>query len=181
LVGPASAAETDVNPLYNDNLTAATGDTRSGIHLPMFEIRPATSADQAQIIALIDRVLQEYNDRICLDDAEADLCDIESSFFGLGGAFWVATAEAAEASPIIIGSHAALPSGEQPTVCNLKRLYVEKPYRGTPVGKELMNVATAWAIEKGFQRIEFGLIRDSSALTVFFKEWASFDPASSAR
>jgi putative acetyltransferase len=121
----------------------------------MFEIRPATNADQTQIIALIDQVLQEYDDRICLDNAEADLCDIKSSFVDLGGAFWVATNKGTDAVPAIIGSHAALPHPERPNLCNLKRLYVAKSYRGTGVAKQLMEVAIAWAVDEGFQSIEF--------------------------
>ena len=37
-----------------------------------FYIRPATLADSAALIALIDGVYREYGDRICLENYDAD-------------------------------------------------------------------------------------------------------------
>ena len=123
-------------------------------------LRLANIQDLNGISALIDSVLQEYGDHICLDGAEADLRDISSNYFDRDGMFWVLVKQDAEPnrsdmkSPII-GCHAALANPNQKHVCNFKRLYLAKPFRGTQWGHRLMQIAIDWATESGFERIEF--------------------------
>ncbi len=129
----------------------------------MTELRLATHHDQAAVIQLIDSVLQEYNDQICLEGAESDLLDIEGQYFGRGGAFWVLSDPGSQQAPRqsqkndfrVIGCHAAIGNREQPEVCNFKRLYLAPAYRGGSGGQQLMQVAIDWARESGFTRIEF--------------------------
>ncbi len=121
----------------------------------MFQLRPATENDQPGIVKLIDEVLREYNDRICLADAEADLQDLRTNFADKGGVFWVLSETKTAKPPVIIGSHAGLPDPDQEMVCNFKRLYLAKPFRGSEWGERLMQVAVDWAIEKKFRRVEF--------------------------
>jgi hypothetical protein len=54
-------------------------------------IRLATQADADGIIELIDGILKEYGDRICLTPggSEADLLDIDGGYRAKGGEFWV--------------------------------------------------------------------------------------------
>ena len=123
------------------------------------KIRLANNLDSAGVIKLIDSVLGEYDDAVCLDGAEADLIDIEQSFSG--GAFWVLEDESNGA---IVGTHAAMettPAAPQlsgsPTrrVCVFKRLYLAKRFRGTQWGFRLMQNNIDWAKEQGMDRIEF--------------------------
>ena len=115
------------------------------------ELRTATNEDSDGIIALIDGVLNEYGDRICLDGSEADLLDIEKFFFEQGGYFWVIANETNQ----IKGTHACLPSKDRPEVCNFKRLYLDSSLRGTDWSRQLMQVTIDWARQTGFARVEF--------------------------
>ena len=112
-------------------------------------IRTANNQDCDGIIRLVDSVYGEYNDRVCLEGAEADLTDVESHFIAAGGMFWVL-----DDGGQIVGSHAVVPL-EQPAVCQFKRLYLDESLRGSDWGHELMQVTIDWARESGFQRVEF--------------------------
>jgi len=129
------------------------------------KIRLAKNSDQKAIIELIDSVLGEYDDSVCLDSAEADLLDIESNYFAktdqngkqLAGAFWVLENEPGK----IIGTHAAieltknLGTNQDDSKCTFRRLYLNKDLRGTQWGQRLMQNNIDWAKEQGISRIEF--------------------------
>jgi GNAT superfamily N-acetyltransferase len=119
------------------------------------EIRLATNRDCEGIIALIDRVFGEYNDSVCLEDAEADLLDIQQSYFDAGGAFWVLAARDKNENERILGTHGAMPGGESDNACHFRRLYLDKQLRGSDWGHRLMQVTIDWAKAKGFSRVEF--------------------------
>jgi putative acetyltransferase len=117
-----------------------------------FYIRPATLADSAALIALIDGVYREYGDRICLENYDADLLEIPKPYLEQGGSIVVAC----EQNGTVAGVHAAVPLASQPGVFTFRRLYVAPQYRGvTPVGKLLMQWAIQHAREHGAKRIEF--------------------------
>lgn len=112
-------------------------------------IRLATGDDSDAIIALIDSVLREYNDRVFLDDADADLLDLAASYFAIGGSFWVL-----ELDGRVAGTHAAKPDHE-PGTCVFRRLYLEPQLRGSQWGQQLMQVTLDWAMEQGFDKVHF--------------------------
>jgi len=116
------------------------------------EIRLATNSDCDGIIALVDGVLIEYGDRICLDPggSEADLQDIEGGYRAKGGEFWVL-----EHQQRIVGCHATRPFTEDQAVCTFKRLYLDTTLRGTSCGHVLMQATIDWARQESFRRIEF--------------------------
>jgi putative acetyltransferase len=119
-------------------------------------IRFATHADQPAIIALIDEVLQEYDDSICLTGSESDLTDIEKNYFKQGGAFWVIESQPeSESPPVILGTHAAKPIPTQPETCVFTRLYVASKLRGTEWTHRLMQTNIDWARQQSTNRIEF--------------------------
>ncbi len=116
------------------------------------QIRLATNADCDGIIALIDGVLAEYGDRICLEPggSEADLKDVDQAYRGIGGEFWVL-----EKENRIVGCHATRPDREDSAVCTFKRLYLDMMLRGTTCGHVLMQATIDWARNGNFRRIEF--------------------------
>jgi putative acetyltransferase len=117
-----------------------------------FYIRPAMLADSPALIALIDGVYQEYGDRICLENYDADLLDVPKPYTEQGGAIVVAC----EIDGTVAGVHAAVPLVSQPGVFTFRRLYVGPKYRGvTPVGHMLMHWALDYARQHGALRIEF--------------------------
>ena len=114
------------------------------------QIRNADNGDCRKIIQLIDRVLGEWNDSVCLDDSEKDLNDVEANYWNRGGAFFVL-----EQAGEVIGSHAILPLDPQAKLCTFKRLYLDREFRGAGAGQELMQWNIDWVRQRGFERIEF--------------------------
>jgi putative acetyltransferase len=116
----------------------------------MLQLRPARSEDQVAIMALIDAVYHEYGDRLCPENADRDLLDIDAHYVKVGGAFIVL-----DDAGRVRGTHAVLPEAAQPGVCVFRRLYLEAALRGGPWGIRLMQWAIDWARAHGMQRIEF--------------------------
>ena len=119
-------------------------------------IRLATQADADGIIELIDGILKEYGDRICLTPggSEADLLDIDGGYRAKGGEFWVLES-VEEGIGHVVGTHATRPDPEREEVCTFKRLYLHSKFRGTNWGRELMQVTIDWARDSGSKRVEF--------------------------
>ena len=124
-----------------------------GKTIPMntqLNFRPATTADQPGIIDLVNRVYEEYGDRICLEEADADLLDLQGFYLQQEGEFIVL-----EKNDTILGTHALLPLADQPGCCTFRRLYLDKSLRGESWGEQLMQWALERASARGFQRVEF--------------------------
>jgi putative acetyltransferase len=119
-------------------------------------IRLATQADTDGVVELIDGILKEYGDRICLTPggSEADLLDFESGYRAKGGEFWVLES-VKEGDSRIIGTHATRPDPNNGEVCTFKRLYLHSEFRGTNWGRDLMQVTIDWARNSDFKRVEF--------------------------
>lgn len=114
------------------------------------QLRPATAADQPGIIDLVNRVYEEYGDRICLEQADGDLLDLQATYWEPGGEFVVLESDGA-----ILGTHAILPLADQEDCCTFRRLYLDKSLRGQQWGETLMKWALERARERGFVRVEF--------------------------
>ena len=123
----------------------------------MDQIRIATHDDVDGIVALIDGVLKEYGDRICLTEggSEADILDIQTGYRSRGGEFWVLESTADDGRTSIAGTHAARQSKLDESVCVFKRLYLHQRLRGSQWGHELMQVTLDWARANSFRRVEF--------------------------
>ena len=115
-----------------------------------FQLRPAVAADQPGIIELINRVYEEYGDRICLEQADGDLLDLQTVYWKPGGEFVVL-----ENNGTILGTHAILPLVDKENCCTFRRLYLDKSLRGTQWGETLMKWALDRGRERGFERVEF--------------------------
>jgi putative acetyltransferase len=113
-------------------------------------VRPATSADVAPLVTLIDGVYREYGDRIFLEGADADLLDIDGYYRQPGGEFVVL-----DDAGSVRGAHAVLPFANRPGVCTFRRLYLDPALRGAGVGTMLMFWAIDWAVEHGLTRVEY--------------------------
>ncbi len=114
------------------------------------QLRPAVAADQPGIIDLINRVYQEYGDRICLEQADGDLLDLQATYWDPGGEFVVL-----ERDGTIVGTHAILPLVDQENCCTFRRLYLDESLRGQQWGEHLMQWALERARDKGYERVEF--------------------------
>ena len=111
------------------------------------KLRRATNADCGPVRNLVFTVLGEYHltpDPACTD---ADLRDIEQSYFQRGGFFYVLE----ENDGTIIGSYGLYPM--EPGTCELRKMYLHRDYRGKGLGKRLLEHALAEARRLGFKTI----------------------------
>ncbi len=113
-------------------------------------LRPACVGDQEAIRRLVDAVYREYGDRLFVEDADADLLDIEGNYRALGGEF-VVLDDAGQ----VRGMHAVLPSADGQGICTFRRLFLEPSLRGSGWGERLMQWALDWAADHRFERVQF--------------------------
>ena len=93
---------------------------------------------------------------------DSDLDDISGNYYGKGGAFFLCLSDTG-----IVGTSAV--KYLNPDVCEIKRLYVRKDYRGRGIGSDLFQKAMEYA-EENFTRIK--LKTDSSlkkAVSIYLK------------
>ena len=114
---------------------------------PWPRLRLANNRDCENIASLVYGVLREYDltpDPACTD---ADIKDIESSYFGRGGTFIVLETEDGS----IIGAYGLCPVDEH--TCELRKMYLQKAHRGKGLGKFLLDDALSKARQLGFERM----------------------------
>ncbi len=128
-------------------------------------LRQATNADGQQIADLVHTVLREYHLRPDPDCTDADLRDIQQSYFARGGTFRVLETQDGR----IIGAYGLYPISDcglqladstcqaalstQPGACELRKMYLHRNYRGKGLGRHLLEEALADARRLGFTRI----------------------------
>lgn len=111
------------------------------------KLRPADNKDCDNVARLVYGVLKEYDlkpDPACTD---ADIKDIESSYFGRGGTFFVLEDE----NGSIIGAYGLYPIDK--ITCELRKMYLHKAHRGKGFGKFLLEDALSKARQLGFERM----------------------------
>ena len=114
---------------------------------PWPRLRTADNKDCECIARLVYRVLKEYGlkpDPACTD---VDIKDIESSYFDRGGTFLVLEVEDGS----IVGAYGLYPMDER--TCELRKMYLDKAYRGKGLGKFLLEDALSKARRLGFERM----------------------------
>lgn len=110
-------------------------------------LRRAENKDCENVARLVYGVLKEYGlkpDPACTD---ADIKDIESSYFGRGGTFFVLEAEDSS----IVGAYGLYPIDKQ--MCELRKMYLYKAHRGKGLGKFLLEDAFSKARQLGFKKM----------------------------
>ncbi len=107
--------------------------------------RPATNADVEQVRDLVFGVLAEYGLRPDPTGIDADLKDIEQSYFSRGGGFSVLE----DADGQIIATCALYPMDE--ATCELRKMYICPKHRGRGYGKRLLEEALSQARRMGFK------------------------------
>jgi putative acetyltransferase len=110
-------------------------------------LRPATNADLEQIQDLVYGVLAEYGLHPDPTSTDADLSDIEQSYFARGGTFFVLEAE----NGSIIGAYGLYRMDSD--TCELRKMYLRREYRGLGLGKRLLDHALTQAHELGFRTV----------------------------
>jgi len=109
-------------------------------------IRPFRPEDKPGVVRIIQSVYDDFNYILDFDVFETDLVDIQSTYQDAGGAFWVL-----DDGGVVAGSVGVLPKDVE--TCELKRLYLARPYRRRGLGTRLLATARGWAIAAGFRRM----------------------------
>jgi len=110
-------------------------------------LREATNADCDAVRELVFAVLAEYGLKSDPGCTDADLSDIEQSYFARGGLFRVL--ESSESS--IVGAYGLYPMANR--TCELRKMYLRREWRGQGLGKRLLDDALAQARRLGFARV----------------------------
>jgi len=110
-------------------------------------LRPADNKDCECIARLVSGVLKEYDLKPDPECTDIDIKDIESSYFNRGGTFLVLETEDGS----IIGAYGLYPMDTQ--TCELRKMYLQKTYRGKGLGKFLLEDALSKAKQLGFERM----------------------------
>jgi len=111
------------------------------------KLRTANNNDCEKVAALVYGVLAEYGLKPDPAATDADIRDIEASYFKQGGVFFVLE----EKSGSIIGAYGLYRL--DPQTCELRKMYLHKEYRGMGLGRMLLENALSQARRVGFKRI----------------------------
>jgi putative acetyltransferase len=111
-------------------------------------IRSATKKDREKIIALIDQIFREYDDRVFLEGAEKDLTALPDIYHDAGGDFWVY-----EIDNEIIGTMAVVP--RENNSAELKRFYLAANYRGSGIADKMLQHVINWCKNNHVQKLCF--------------------------
>lgn len=110
-------------------------------------LRRATNADCEPVRTLVFTVLGEYGLRPDPAGTDADLDDIEQSYFARGGTFSVLEDEDGS----VVGAYGLYPV--QGRTCELRKMYLRRTHRGRGLGKFLLEDALASARQLGFTAV----------------------------
>lgn len=114
---------------------------------PMPKLRRALNEDRHAVTSLVYGVLEEYGLKPDPAVTDADLRDIEQSYFERGGAFFVLV----DHDGSIIGAYGLYRVEDQ--TCELRKMYLHKSQRGKGLGKFLLDDALAQAGRLGFRQV----------------------------
>ena len=130
-----------------------------------FSLRRASNKDCEAVRRIVSTVLQEYGMSLDCNGTDADLADLESSYFGPGGSFDVLVSKDGE----IVGTVGLFSLGGGR--CELRKMYLTSQYRGQGLGKKLLRFALAQARRLGFNRVE---LETANSLVAAIQLYKSF-------
>jgi len=111
------------------------------------QLREATNADCHAVRELVFAVLEEYGLKPDPGSTDADLGDIEQSYFARGGTFRVLE----DPDGSVVGAYGLYPMEHH--TCELRKMYLRREYRGQGLGKHLLDDALAKARGLGFESV----------------------------
>jgi molybdate transport system substrate-binding protein len=119
---------------------------RAGFH--GVAIRPAVAGDAAAVRDIVRAALIEHGLPPDPSGIDAELDDLEASYFAPGGAFDVAVASDGR----IVGCCGVYPLDD--VACDLRKMYLAPHARGRGIGARLLERARAFAASRGCRRLE---------------------------
>jgi molybdate transport system substrate-binding protein len=123
------------------------------------EIRSAERDDVASVVALVTEILAEFGLPFgnSTDDA---LLHLPESY--AAGAFWVAFD-----GDTLLGTCGVYPVG--PATFELRKMYLRPASRGLGLGKRLLDVAVAWARERGATKLVLDTTEQMGRAIAFYE------------
>jgi len=112
----------------------------------MYKLRKAKNGEEKTIFALIKTVLSEYGLKTDPEGTDKDISDISNNYFNNGGWFSVMVSHGR-----IIGSYGIYRIDD--TICELRKMYLLKEYRGQGLGKRMMQDALKKALMLGYSQM----------------------------
>jgi len=128
-------------------------------------LRPANNADCHKVADLVFTVLAEYKLKPSPESTDADLNEIEQSYFQRAGAFYVLE----DKDSSIVGTYGLYPINK--AICELRKMYLHKSLRGRGLGKLLLDDALTNARRMGFRKIT---LETASVLTEAISLYQSY-------
>jgi putative acetyltransferase len=124
----------------------------------------ASNNDFPKITALVSQCLAEFNRHFSLKDDDKDLVNIESTYLNAGGIFLVAKDDSN-----IIGTVAVLPYA--PGTAMIKKMYIDKLYRGKGLGKRLMDEVLHRCPQLGIKKLYLETLDEMTAAKALYKKY----------
>jgi putative acetyltransferase len=129
----------------------------------MIEVRAVEARDVPAVTALVAEVLGEFGLEFGKGSpTDAELHDLPSSYFGRGGAFWVALRDGE-----LLGTCGMFPVA--PDTYELRKMYLRRASRGLGLGKQLLDVAVDWVRAQGGTRIALDTIDEMTQAIAFYE------------
>lgn len=131
-------------------------------------IRPVGTGDVAAVIALITRVLAEFDIRFGEGSAtDDDLVSLPASYVDRGGAFWVAVDDDGHDSRVLGTIGIARLSA---THLELRKMYLDPSTRGRGLGRQLLQLALQWADASGATHISLDTTEEMTAAQALYEQ-----------
>ncbi len=129
----------------------------------MIDVRTVEPADVAAVLALVADVLAEYGLEFGKGSpTDAELHGLPDSYLTRGGAFWVALRDGE-----LLGTCGVFPVG--PRTYELRKMYLHRTSRGLGLGKRLLDVAIAWARERGGTKLVLDTVEQMTRAIRFYE------------
>jgi putative acetyltransferase len=133
--------------------------------VPPVDLRLACVDDVPAVVAFVTEVLAEFGLAFGSGAATDDqLRGLPESYAAHGGAFWVARDPASDA---LLGTCGVCPVADG--VFELRKMYLAPAARGRGVGRYLLEVAVAFARERGGRRMVLDTVEAMTRAIAFYE------------
>ncbi len=127
------------------------------------DVRFVTAADIPRVLALVGDVLAEFGLEFGKGSPTDDeLRDLPGSYETAGGAFWVA-----EHASELVGTCGVFPVA--PETFELRKMYLRPGVRGRGLGARLLEVAVAWARDRGARWLVLDTVEQMTRAIAFYE------------
>ena len=128
------------------------------------DVRLVTDADVPEVLAHVAATLGEFGLEFGNGSVtDGELRALPGSYLARGGAFWVARA----GDGALLGTCGVFPIA--PPVFELRKMYLGAGARGTGLGKQLLDVATAWAKDAGANMLVLDTVEAMTRAIAFYE------------